>query len=183
MSIGQIHRKGGDDGGISETAIHDILRNDRRRSVIRMLSTSVGKIELRALAARIAEEETGVSPPPKNARKSVYNSLHQTHLPKLDREGIIQYDRDRKVVSLSDETRDVRRFMEVKTPFGMTWGTYYRTLATVSLFLVLLAQLEVTLFDAVDPVLLTIVGLGVIAVSTTYQLWRLRWLYVRSLIE
>ncbi|HKL29697.1 MAG TPA: hypothetical protein VJ898_10580 [Natrialbaceae archaeon] len=181
MSIGQIRRKIGEEGGIDETAIHDVLRNDRRRSVIRALSTSVGTIELRTLASRIAEEETGASPPPKNARKSVYNSLHQTHLPKLDREGIIQYDRDRKVVSLREEAKDVRRYMEVTTPYGGSWATYYRTLATVSLFLVLLSLLDVPVLEALDPILLTSIGLGVVAVSTAYQLWRLRWLYLRTL--
>lgn len=181
MSTGQLRQTTGESEGIDETAIHDILRNHRRRSVIRALSTSVGTIELRTLASRIAEDETGTSPPPKNARKSVYNSLHQTHLPKLDREGIVQYDRDRKVVSLRDEARDVRRYMEVTTPFGGSWATYYRTLATASLFLVLLSLLEAPFVAVLDPILLTSICLGVVAVSTAYQLWRLRWLYFQSL--
>lgn len=181
MSTGQLRQTTGENGGIDETAIHDVLRNDRRRSVIRALSTSVGHIDLRTLASRIAEEETGTVPPPKKARKSVYNSLHQTHLPKLDREGIVKYDRDRKVISLHDEARDVKRYMDVTTPYGGSWSTYYRPLATTSLFLVLLSLLDVPVVGAVDPILLTSVALGLVAASTAYQLWRLRWLYLRSL--
>jgi len=181
MSLGQISQKSGKNGEISETAIHDILRNDRRRSVLRALGTSVGTLDLRTLASRIAEDETGISPAPKKARKSVYNSLHQTHLPRLDREGIIQYDYDRKQVRLRDEARNVSRYMDVTTPYGGTWTTYYRTLATISLFLVLLSLLDLPIVGAIDPILLTSLSLGVIAVSTAVQLWRLRWLYFRTL--
>lgn len=103
-------------GGIPETEIHDLLRNERRRRTLKNLQRTVGTTTLRDLAERIAEEETGESPPPKNIRNSVYNSLHQTHLPKLHRRGIVEYESDRKTVRLTEEARSVDVYMEVVTP-------------------------------------------------------------------
>lgn len=182
MTTDQMLQTRGKNEGIDETVIHDVLRNNRRRSVIRALSMSIGSIELRTLAAIIAEEETGTSPPPQKARKSVYNSLHQTHLPKLSREGIVRYDSDRKTIRLHDRARDVKWYMDVRTPYGSSWATYYRSVALAGFLLTMLSLLEVPVVGLVDPLLWTVVGLGVVAVSTTYQLLRLPMLYLHRIL-
>ena len=167
---------------MEETDIFEILQNERRRAVIRVLSTSVGKVDLRTLSMEIAKDETGESPPPKNIRKSVYNSLHQTHLPKMEREGIVEYDTVRKVVELQDDAPHLNRYMQITTPYGGSWSTYYRTVATIGFVTVLLSLLDVPVVGAVEPLLWTIVGLVVVAVSTTYQLWRVRWMYLNRIL-
>jgi len=97
----------------------------------------VGATTLNDLAETIAERETGESPAPKNIRNSVYNSLHQTHLPKLDRRGIVEYDSDRKTIRITEDARSVDVYMEVVTPYGITWSEYYSMLgiSRFSLFL------------------------------------------------
>lgn len=170
-------------GGIPETEIHDLLRNERRRQVIKHLQDTVGKTTLRDLAESIAERETGESPPPKNIRNSVYNSLHQTHLPKLDRRGIVEYESDRKTVRLTEEARSVDVYMEVVTPYGITWSEYYSLLGTLSLLTVLAALIDVPLISAVEPVLWVSICLGMFGLSLGYQLWRSRWLYLNALFE
>lgn len=89
-------------GAIDESGVYDLLRNERRRRGLKHLRRSLGSMSLRKLAKRIASEETGESPPPKNIKGSVDNSLHQTHLPILDRREIVNYDENRNVVSLGD---------------------------------------------------------------------------------
>jgi len=168
--------------GIDETEVYDILRNDRRRQVLRHLRRSVGSMSLRNLARQIASEETGESPPPKNIKRSVYNSLHQTHLPKLDRKGVIQYDKNRKVVELSDEARNINRYLDMTAPFGLTWGEFYRTIGTIGLLAVVLSLIEAPLIAAVPPLLLASSFLAIIAVSTAAQLWRNRWFYLQYLV-
>jgi hypothetical protein len=168
--------------GLEETDVFEILQNDRRRAVLHVLSTSAGQTDLRTLSRRIAEQETGESPPPKNIRKSVYNSLHQTHLPKLEREGIVNYDTVRKVVELQDDAPHLNRYLQISTPYGGSWSTYYRTIATAGFLLVLLSLLDVPAVSLVDPIVWTVFGLGMVAVSTAYQLWRLRWLYVKRVL-
>lgn len=170
-------------GSLKQTDVHDLLRNERRQKVIEYLRASVGTTTLRELAEEIAEAETDESPPPKNIRDSVYNSLHQTHLPKLDRYGIIDYDSDRKTICLDDEVRAVDIYMGLVSPLGLTWSEFYRLYGTVSLFVVLVAHIEVPLVAAIDPLLLTTVFLGGYALSMAYQLWMQRCLYLNALID
>ncbi len=112
----------------------------------------------------------------------MYNSLHQTHLPKLDRKGVIQYDKNRKVVELSDEARNINRYLDMTAPFGLTWGEFYRTIGTIGLLAVVLSLIEAPLIAAVPPLLLASSFLAIIAVSTAAQLWRNRWFYLQYLV-
>jgi hypothetical protein len=168
---------------LAETEIHDILRNDRRRRVIEHLQESVGTVTLRELAETIAAHESGASPPPRPVRESVYNSLHQTHLPKLDDEGVVDYDEHRKTVDLRPGARDVNVYMEVVTKYGITWADYYRTVATVALVVTLATELGTPVVSAVPTLLWTSIALFVVAVSTAYQLWTRRWTYLRPLLD
>lgn len=170
-------------GGLAETEIHDLLRNERRRQVIKHLQETVGKTTLRDLAEQIAEYETGESPPPKNIRNSVYNSLHQTHLPKLDQRGIIDYDSDRKTIKLREKARSVEVYMEIVTPYGITWSEFYSLLGTFSLLILLAVYIDVPLVSGVDPILWISLFLVVYAVSIGYQMWTQRWVYLNALFE
>ncbi len=87
---------------LDESTVHDVLRNERRRAVIERLRRNGERLDLRTVSERIAAEESGESPPPRNHRQSVYVSLHQTHLPKLDRLGIVDYDRSSKRIRCDD---------------------------------------------------------------------------------
>lgn len=169
--------------GLAETEIHDILRNDRRRRVLEHLQESVGTVTVRELAETIAANEANQSPPPRQLRESVYNSLHQTHLPKLDAENVVQYDKHRKTVELRARARDVNVYMEVVTRYGITWADYYRTIATISLALIVASDIGVPILEAVPALLWASVSLAIIAGSTAYQLWTRRWTYLRALLD
>jgi hypothetical protein len=151
--------------------------------VIKYLQETVGKTTLRDLAETIAERETGESPPPKNIRNSVYNSLHQTHRPKLDQRGIVEYESNRKVIRLTEDARSVNVYMEVVTPLGITWSEYYSLLGTLSLFVVLATLIGVPIVSAVDPILWVSVFLAVFGVSLGYELWTDRWIYLNALFD
>ena len=178
MNIGLLQT----DDVLPETDIHDILRNDRRRNVIKCLQDRGREVSLRDLSEHIAEIETSESPPPSNIRDSVYVSLHQTHLPKLDDAGIVDYDSDRKTISLERPARQVDLYMEVVTRYGVTWATYYRAVGTFSLLSVVLASTGTPLLSAIDPLLWASFFLLVIAVSTFYQFWCRRWIYLQQLL-
>ncbi|MFA9518100.1 hypothetical protein ACERIT_12920 [Halopenitus sp. H-Gu1] len=168
---------------LPESVVYEILANPRRRGTIKHLTetTSGRTVSLRDLATAIAAEETGESPPPRSCKESVYNSLQQTHLPKLDELGIVEYDRGARTVSIRDSAREIDRYMELMTPYGLTWGEYYRTIGIVSLVSVVASLAGIPLVDAVDPLLWASGFLVVFVGSTLYQLWSLRW-YLRQLI-
>lgn len=84
---------------LERTEIHEVLSNERRVRILECLRRD-DEWELSALAEEIAAVETGERPPPRNKRQSVYVTLNQTHLPKLDSLGIVDYDSRRKTVAL-----------------------------------------------------------------------------------
>lgn len=168
---------------LPEDEIHEILSNGRRRRIIKELQNALDEVILRDLTERIAEAETGQSPAPRDIRQSVYNSLHQTHLPKLDREGIIDYDTDRKTILLKDEFYHVDVYMEVVTKYGITWSQYYRTLGIMGLLMVVLAAVDAPVVSTVDTAVWAGGFLGVFVVSMAAQLWSRRWLYFRQLLN
>jgi len=166
---------------IEETEIHDVLRNERRRRTIEHLRNESGTITLRELSEAIAAAESGESPPPRNLRESVYNSLHQTHLPKLDSLDVVSYDRDRKHVEIDGRARDVDLYMEVVTEYGITWAEYYRSLGVLALFAVVASEVGVPVLVDAGTLAVTSVFLALIGVSILYQLWTHRWRYLRLL--
>lgn len=98
MSIQEPNIEKKTENGLEECDIHEALSNDRRREVIRYVNYIKGPVDISDVSEYIAEMESGRSPPPTNLRKSVYVSLHQTHLPKLDDLGVVEYEPNSKII-------------------------------------------------------------------------------------
>ena len=85
-----------------------VLGNRRRLLTIQYLSLfdTGTAVDVRQVARIIRGVE--LDRPPREVGtadyESAYNSLIQLHLPKLDDEGIIEYDRDRKTVFVTPRT-------------------------------------------------------------------------------
>jgi hypothetical protein len=170
----------GSDSSLDPEDVHEVLRNDRRRRTLKYLKQRIEPVPLRDLSERVAELEADASPAPRNLRQSVYNSLHQTHLPKLDDYGIVDYERDRKVVSLEARAKDIDVYMGISTPVGVTWATYYRSVGVAGLLAVVLSEVGAPLVSALEPLVFATVFLFLLAASAAFQLWTRRWFYVRS---
>jgi DNA-binding transcriptional ArsR family regulator len=167
---------------LPEAEVYEILANRRRRETIRHLSERVdgARLSLRDLSEAIAVHETGDAPPPRAIRESVYNSLHQTHLPKLEELGVVDYDREERIVTLRERARDVNIYMGVVTRYGLTWSEIYRTLGVVALTVVVAALAEVPVVGSVAPLAWTTAFLLAFVVATSYQLWSNRWRLKRA---
>ncbi|THE65587.1 hypothetical protein D8Y22_07170 [Salinadaptatus halalkaliphilus] len=105
----------------------EILSSPRRRHVIEFLaSSSEDAVRLRDLAEQIAAWENDISRQEitYKQRKRVYTSLYQTHLPKMDRAGVIDYDRHAGIVRSTAEVSTLRAYLELTpaTP-SRNWGT------------------------------------------------------------
>lgn len=90
------------DDKLNPTEIHILLGNKRRRLVIEYLSLIDRgvSVEVRHIARIIRSIET-MTPPEQVSTKdyeSAYNSLIQTHLPKLAAHSVIEYNDQRKLV-------------------------------------------------------------------------------------
>ncbi|MFC5366347.1 DUF7344 domain-containing protein [Salinirubrum litoreum] len=153
---------------LDESEVYDILRNDRRRFVIEHLKQSSGRATVGSLADQLASEESGESPPPKNVRQSVYVSLHQTHLPRLDEAGVVAYDPDSKEVELLDGADAVTVYMEVVEEYGLSTNELYVALSVLGLLSVLASLVAVPGFGWVAPTLVGAGFLAIIALTATY---------------
>lgn len=156
------------DTELSETRIHEVLSNDRRRMAIEFLQD--GNLTLRELAERIAEAETGESPPPRNIRQSAYVSLQQTHIPKLHELDIVEYDEESKEVALA-EAGDVTVYMEVVPEGELSWSEYYAALSALGLVLMVAVAVDVPLVSSVNASILAGLVFAVIGGSSLYQRW------------
>lgn len=94
-------------GGLSESARHWALSDERRRILLEELSARQEPVELDDLASAIARAETAREPGPE-ARRRLSISLHHVHLPKLAEFGVVTYDPHTRRVSRPGESRSER---------------------------------------------------------------------------
>jgi DNA-binding transcriptional ArsR family regulator len=170
-----------DSRALTECQIHQILANPRRRAVLDYVGGRPRATSVRELSEAIAVAESGQSPAPTKVRDSVYTSLHQTHLPRLQELGIVYYDRERSEVVPLGGSRAVDRYTEVVTRFGVTWAEAYRALGVLGLTVVVAALVEVPVVSLIDPLLWTSGFLAAFAACSAYQLWTDRWRIVNGL--
>lgn len=101
-----------------------ILGNDRRMFVIEFLRKSNGRADLRDLVEYIAKKEGNTN---RKHRKSVYVSLMQTHIPKMEREGIIEFSHG--TIKLIQIPENVDVYMEIVNKNDIRWASVYTMLA------------------------------------------------------
>lgn len=151
---------------LSPDDVFDVLRNARRRYVLRALQ-QVDSIQLGTLAERIAarEHQTTVDRVSSSERKSVYTSLYQTHLPKLADQGVIDYDRDRGVIELTEAATQLEAFLDLPTD-ERRWSKRYLAL-TIAAWIALLgygivgSTLPLTVLAAIFVFLVVLLGVAV----------------------
>ncbi|SDM62917.1 hypothetical protein SAMN04487949_2321 [Halogranum gelatinilyticum] len=120
-----------DGGQLSTDALFQILGNSRRRFIIRQLYRTDRDLDLKELAAQIAAVEEGIAPEAvtNEERQRVYVSLYQTHLPTLTESGLIDYDEDRRTLSLRRNALEGH----CVTPSSTPWLTGYAVVAAAGL--------------------------------------------------
>ena len=81
---------------LSTGTVCELISNARRRAVIRHVAAldADGSVRMGELARTIAGEENDIAPTAVSAeqRKTVYVSLLQNHLPKLDAAGVVDWN-------------------------------------------------------------------------------------------
>lgn len=90
-----------------------LLKNQRRREVLRYLVRTEPETTLDALARHIAARENGIDERALSSsqRKRVYIGLYQAHLPKMDDVGVIDFDKHRGRVELRPEAEQLFKYL------------------------------------------------------------------------
>lgn len=159
---------------LPEADLYTVLSNRRRRETLAELLRKQDEVSVRELSEVIAAKESGERPAPRKVRESVYVSLHQTHLPTLDENGLIEYDINRKVVHPCRRTRDVGPYMDVRTAAGVSWVGLYQWLGILGLFAMVAAVAEAPFLETLPPLLIGSIFLGLFALASVLRLWRVR---------
>ena len=154
-SIGGTRIRGGG-GGESDTelsrdAVFQTLGSRRRRYTLHYLRQRDCPVPIRELSEQLAAWELGkdrdaVTP---KERKRLYTALHQTHLPKMNALNVVEYDRNRGVISLTDHIDQFDIYLDVVPHNDLPWSQFYLALGAVLTTLVTVAGLGVAPFDAV----------------------------------
>lgn len=108
--------------------VYSIVQNSRRRALLKILRDLGGESCLREIVRRIAENE-GDLDSDKRLLKSVHVSLLQTHLPKMESAGLIQYDRVTSTVHLLELPSEFRYYLEIVEKHDIPWSLYYLILS------------------------------------------------------
>jgi len=116
----------------------EILKNERRRTVLRYLADHDGPVALGDLAEHVAavENDTTVPQVTSRERKCVYVGLYQCHLPKMDDMDIVQFNRNRGRVELGPNAAQLEQYLEESDTAERPWPVYYGAVALVGLVLI-----------------------------------------------
>jgi len=124
------------DNGLSQDALFSLLSNPRRRFILQHLNSIDESIQLQDLAVEVAawENETDPETLTDKQRKRLYVSLYQTHIPKLEEAGIVEYDGDSGEIRLTNRGSDLNRYLDADAPDAdgtHHWGRYYLLITLV----------------------------------------------------
>ncbi|WP_135855375.1 DUF7344 domain-containing protein [Halorussus salinus] len=94
--------------------IFHVLQCRRRRLVLKYLQEHDTPVKMTDITEKIAavEHDTTVAALKSQERQRVYIALYQSHLPKLDEEGIIQYQQNRGIVERTERTDAFDRYLD-----------------------------------------------------------------------
>lgn len=131
-----VHEEGEPDAHtVSEEELFDVLANTRRRHALHAIAGGEERThELGDLSERIAawENDVSVAEVDYAERKRVYTALQQSHLPRLDDAGLVEFDKDRGTVDATPALDDVEIYLDVVRGNEIPWSEYYLGLSAVS---------------------------------------------------
>ncbi|MFD1564333.1 ArsR family transcriptional regulator [Haloarchaeobius amylolyticus] len=160
-----------EDERLSKDVIFELLKNRRRREVLAYLLEADETVTLGELAEQIAawENDTSVNALNSDQRKRVYVALYQTHLPKMDDAGIVEYDQDRGLISLADNADLLMMYLDTDSHRQDRWDRWYAGLSVVGASLLGAALLGVPLLSAIPIVVLAgVVVVAFLCLSTAH---------------
>lgn len=134
--------------------IFDLLSNERRQCALYyLLQADEMPVDLGDLVDYVAawENDAASGVITGDARKRVYTSLRQSHLPRLERAGLLEFRDRRGTITLTDTAEEVRSYIEEQTTDTFPWHQHYLALSIVSGGSVLLYWLGISPVDAISP--------------------------------
>lgn len=146
---------------LTRDQIFDILSNQRRRYILLYLSRQDTGATVQELSEQIAMWENDVTAEELSdkQRKRVYVSLYQTHIPKLDESGIIDYDEETGDITLTTQARSVQAYLQEEEEGLDPWPIVYFTLVALGMLIFTATTMNVGVFGQLPDF---VVGVGIL---------------------
>lgn len=144
---------------LTASAVFDLLSNTRRRCVLHFLLEKP-ETTVRELSRHVAawENEVELAAVSAKQRKRVYTGLHQTHLPRLEDHGVVEYDSNRGDIRASERLSDFEPYLQPATEESRPWYQYYLGLGIGTLALAAASMGGVPVIGAVPASAVAIVA-------------------------
>lgn len=161
----------GNDAPAGRDEVFELLSNRRRRYALHACKRYETPIELGDLAEYVAAWEYEKDRERLNSaeRKRVYTSLQQSHLPRMAKAGMIEFENHEITLTADAESLDV--YLDVVPGNSIPWGEYYLGVGVISL-----ALLSSAAFDIYPSFVPDLAWGGFVAVvftlSAAYHVWR-----------
>lgn len=123
-------------------------------------------VKLTDLAEQVAawENETEPDQITEQERKRVYVSLYQTHIPRLDEVGVVEYDKDSGEIELASDASHIDEYLGSPED-TVPWQQVYLLLAGVSTLLLGLTVLNVGFFAGIPGTVAAAIVVGVFVIA------------------
>jgi len=152
--------------------VFEILKNQRRRHVLRYLRETGDPVSLSDLSEQIAAWENDKEPRQisSSERKRVYVGLYQCHLPKMDSMDIVDFNKPRGIIEPGENIERFYVYLDVAAGEAeRNWSGYYAAFSTVAVVAFLGAFLLETLLPLPAIAVATGIVLGGFGVTVVYQ--------------
>lgn len=143
--------------------VFEILKNQRRRRVLKYLDEADEPVTISDLSEQIAawENDKEIHHLSSSERKRVYVGLYQCHLPKMDGMGIIEFNKPRGIIESGPNVDVFDEYLDMNDEGeGRPWPRYYLGLsvASVAMLPVAMVVTSMTAFPVVTAMLAAVVG-------------------------
>lgn len=157
---------------LTRDEIFQVLSNDRRRYALHYLKRHEGEtIPLRDVVDAVAAWENDIDTEEldSNTRKCVYTALRQSHLPRLDDVGVIEYDHLRGEARITEAARDVQMYLEYVPDNDLAWHQFYLGLSVIASTVVAIKWLGIPPFSSLSWTTVSILVIAVFTFASVYH--------------
>ncbi|WP_435185955.1 DUF7344 domain-containing protein [Halobellus sp. EA9] len=157
------------DEALHKDEIFDLMSNHRRRYAIHYLKGADDPVPLAELAEQVAawEHDKRVEEIASAERKTTYTSLQQTHLPRLDRAGVVDFEDGE--VELEDRVERLDIYLDIVPANSISWGMYYLGLSAFAILVLAALWVDFLPTDGVPVLAYPAVLIAMFAVSAGYH--------------
>jgi len=151
--------------------VFEILKNERRRTVLHYLADEEGPVSLGELAEHVAavENDTTVARVTSKERKCVYVGLYQCHLPKMDDMDIVSFNQNRGKIEVGPNAGALYAYLDDSDSRDRSWPLYYGAVAALGGALLSLSHVGASTVG-LTPTLVAVVSLLGIATCAALEL-------------